>query len=1197
MERTFKTTGVTRGRVLGAVSAVAMLVAAGQAWADEAGKRHYDISAQPLSSALIALSEQADYVIVAAPQLMRGKEAPAVSGDFSLDEALARLLDGSGLDYELAPGNRLILRAKASGPVRDSANQTANPPRQVAQLTGTERRATDAATTDGGADSREAVGRGAVTGVVTDQRTGANLKGALVTLEETGQTAHTDDLGRFRIPAVQVGSYTLRISYLGYAAEAARITVVRGRDSAQDFTLAPALEQFVIYGSRSARAQALNQERTAAGVSTVISSDLLGEFGGQTIAETLRRAPGVSFRRDPFTGDGANIVIRGLEPDLNAVRLNGVELPEGSGTGRSANLGNILTESISEVTISKSLLASQDSAGTGGLVDIKTKSPLDRSRRHASFSLEGAKRGNDFNEEFSASGTVSARFGSDDNFGISASVQYRDRKISRVGHGSFLEFGEYRPLQVDGQPTIRFASRIDPRTPFPFEPGADGVYPSSTTLSLDSTDGSSLGVTLSAAWNIAEHTSLRFDYQRSTKNEERVRSNTILQSRLTYLLQPVAALNGEERFALRWPGSVVYRGSYLYFPEIKDKTDAFSFNGQTDIDNWSFSYSASYAVGKRRSREINLVGSFSDVNSSDTDILLPEAVDPVEGVVISIFPRRTDNSIPIPLLNPTGLAIINDPANHLVSSVLDQPSTGENDRFAVDFSTTYNIERGFWKNIEIGGSVELSEFRSNDRGRRFEFRAPVGDLTFADLGLSFEDPLLGILGIASGYSVIGRDRIVDFLGSEIQSIAIDEADADSAGPGDIVRFFEENPLFDDAKTQENEFSAFLQTELQIGKLQIIPGVRLSHFDIQAVSPQSVTVRNEDRTLNLEIRDRLAVLTTNSAKQTKLLPRVLANYRHSEDLIVRLGYFKSVARPQIELLSSQTRVFLSLAPILGRPFLSLSQGNPDLQPAQTHNFDLSIEWYDGNLGVVKAGAFYKRITNLLESNVARGAGALADVRLPDDPLFQDILDNPDDYGIFLTVPANNESAAEIWGLEFAFEHQFTYLPGFLSGFGVIANYTYSDSSKEQPILWSFSPVQDDNGDVVSFEAEQIVVSDVSFSGQPPHSGSVGLTYSKYNIDANIIYTAQARSSSSFSNFRLTEFEESFATLDTRIEYRFSPQGWGSYRIFFEGTDLLRGTNEPSLEFTQGVDDGTTPKFFREGRFFGGRQFRIGLIAQF
>ncbi len=1174
------------------------------AWAGEPAYE-LDIEPQPLAKALKVFAEQSGLQVVYYSEIADGEKSPEVSGTMTAATAMTQLLAGTDLTFDTMGEDTVVVETTITadqGGDSDSKNSLPTPV-LMAQLASSR-----AQPTTNGSVSSESV-TSVVTGKVTDARTGSNLKGALITIEETGQTTSTDDLGEFRFPGVPEGIATITVSYLGYANQST-VTEVRGPATSQNFALrgGSAVEEIVVFGQRSARALALNQERTAPNVTTVVSSDLLGEFGGQTIAETLRRAPGVSFQRDPFTGDGTNIVIRGLEPDLNAVRLNGVELPEGSGAGRSANLGNILTESISEVKISKSLLASQDSAGTGGLVEISTKSPLDRDRRFASFSIEGAKRGSGFNEEFSASGTVSARFGPDDNVGVSASVQYRDTEIIRAGYNVIPRFGEYLPLQVDGQPTIRDFRFIDPRTPFPFEPGVDGVYTVIGNLGVNFTDSSSLGATLGAAWNIGGHTDLRFDYQRSGRSDERVTTTAEFRSSTTYSPRPVAALNGETRRALRWPGVLNASDSYGYIPENREETDVFTLNGQTDIDAWSFSYSAAYTSGTARTHQFGVSTLWARFTSADADLLLPEAVDPVEGIVVSPFPRRSpnDRSISIPLLTPEASALINDPSNFGFRRIIETSVEGENSRFAGDFSAAYNIERGIWKNIQIGGAVELSEFSTNasQLADSFTYRPAVGrSVSYADVGLRFDEPVVGLLGLDGAYSVIGRDSLANFLNA-LPSIAIDEADAGSAGPGDFVRFFQEgHPSLDATRTKENEFSAFLQTELQIGKLQVIPGVRLSHFDIETIAPQGIFVTNEDRTRNFEAENRLSGVVTTSAKQTKLLPRILANYRHSEDLIFRFGYFQSIARPQIRLLS-RDRFFLLLFPRRYGPDsnqrrLSIGEGNPNLQPARTDSFDLSAEWYDGNLGVLKLGVFYKRINNLLESNVTQGEAAVENIVLPDDPIFQDFLDNPDDWHSDFSKPANNESVAEIWGLEAAFEHQFTYLPGIFSGLGVFANYTYTDSSKDQPVLWSFSPVEDANGDVVDFEPVELVFPDIRFNNQSPHSGSVGLTYSGYGIDANILYTAQTRKRTTFRSHGLSNFEEGFSTLDARIEYRFAPRGggYGRYRIFFEGADLLRGTDDPGLELTRGEDDGVTPKYFTSERYFGGRQLRIGLIAQF
>lgn len=115
-----------RLKLMTAVSAMA-LVAAGfmvssQSAAAAADMRsqsettfEFRIPAQPLSSALIMLSSQADLVVVASPTLLQGKNASPVEGSFSLDAALRRLLAGSGLRYEITGDRRLILRPFGTG--------------------------------------------------------------------------------------------------------------------------------------------------------------------------------------------------------------------------------------------------------------------------------------------------------------------------------------------------------------------------------------------------------------------------------------------------------------------------------------------------------------------------------------------------------------------------------------------------------------------------------------------------------------------------------------------------------------------------------------------------------------------------------------------------------------------------------------------------------------------------------------------------------------------------------------------------------------------------------------------------------------------------------------------------------------------------------------------------------------------------
>ena len=59
--------------------------------------RQFDIPAQALASSLLEFSRQSDIMVVVAPDLAAGRTAPALRGRYASEEAIARLLRGSGL--------------------------------------------------------------------------------------------------------------------------------------------------------------------------------------------------------------------------------------------------------------------------------------------------------------------------------------------------------------------------------------------------------------------------------------------------------------------------------------------------------------------------------------------------------------------------------------------------------------------------------------------------------------------------------------------------------------------------------------------------------------------------------------------------------------------------------------------------------------------------------------------------------------------------------------------------------------------------------------------------------------------------------------------------------------------------------------------------------------------------------------------
>jgi len=83
--------------------------------ADDATK-YFDIKAQPLSEALMAFGAQTGAIVMASSEHTAGKFSKPVTGQLTRQEALTRMLQGTGLKFEVnANGAILIVRAPPPG--------------------------------------------------------------------------------------------------------------------------------------------------------------------------------------------------------------------------------------------------------------------------------------------------------------------------------------------------------------------------------------------------------------------------------------------------------------------------------------------------------------------------------------------------------------------------------------------------------------------------------------------------------------------------------------------------------------------------------------------------------------------------------------------------------------------------------------------------------------------------------------------------------------------------------------------------------------------------------------------------------------------------------------------------------------------------------------------------------------------------
>src|ERR1700694_499488 len=220
--------------------------------------------------------------------------------------------------------------------------------------------------------------KGTITGTVKDSGNSA-LQSALVELLPLGRKVLTDDHGQFRITDVPAGEYTLSVSYVGLADSNVPVTVQAGQEVSANAVLQVASQndQVVVIAERlQGEAEAINIERTSDNIVQVLPERVITSLPNTNVADAVGRVPSVSLERDE--GEGKYVQIRGTEPRLSNLTINGISVPSPEGNVRNIKM-DILPSSIVEfIEVNKTLSANQNGEAIGGSVNLVTKTAGER---------------------------------------------------------------------------------------------------------------------------------------------------------------------------------------------------------------------------------------------------------------------------------------------------------------------------------------------------------------------------------------------------------------------------------------------------------------------------------------------------------------------------------------------------------------------------------------------------------------------------------------------------------------------------------------------------------------------------------------------------------------------------------------------------------------------------------------------------
>lgn len=132
-------------------------------------------------------------------------------------------------------------------------------------------------------------------------------------------------------------------------------------------------EEIIVTGIRASQQAAVDVKRKAVNIVDSIVAEDIGKLPDVSITDSLQRITGVQI--DRTAGEGTSLNVRGMPQVLTT--LNGEQfLSPWSITGVGANFGDISPSMISGADVHKSQSASTLAGGISGVVDLKTRKPL-----------------------------------------------------------------------------------------------------------------------------------------------------------------------------------------------------------------------------------------------------------------------------------------------------------------------------------------------------------------------------------------------------------------------------------------------------------------------------------------------------------------------------------------------------------------------------------------------------------------------------------------------------------------------------------------------------------------------------------------------------------------------------------------------------------------------------------------------------
>lgn len=771
-----------------------------------------------------------------------------------------------------------------------------------------------------------------------------------------------------------------------------------------------AMEQIVVTGSYiKSLEKAIDLKRENIGFSDSIVASDIADFPEQNLAEALQRMPGVTIERNKGLGQKVNV--RSLPSEFTFVSINNLATASGSG-GRDVEFDMFASEIIQSVTVKKSPTAADEEGGIAGSVAITTARPFDYEGRKLVASVEGAY--NEISEQtdpkfaFLASDT----FG---DWGALASIAYSER-TNRTDSNSGIDFRPLsRWLEKSGSSqwqSDQAADVLERDTGITINDRFDSDETSRVVFLNKVGDRSYLteqekwGATLSLQYKPSNEFSLTFDGLLGGFDDHEDEYDAA-----AYAASSISSLERVNQY----DSSTLSDYGITVLTDVDYAATQHEFlskENSSDTEYQQFSVAMDWLVGQW---DINGLFGYSGADKSIESTNLKHTAYRATRSRYTSTGAETISSD-----NADTFDMYNSPEAYLFDYNEVNREAISDDKYAAQLDFTRQLNLAFFPaltKVQFGARY-TDKSKERNYGSNRVTGPSAGDTSWVGTRTLADSELTNITDLVNGGEYLSEVPSKQGWSQVSNSYARDQLRYEGFGVD-----FEPDQYYQ-VEEKTTAIYAMADFAFDIGDMPATLNTGVRYIDTDVNSSGYHQVQNDDGSTNYTSEP-----VSKSGNYTDLLPSINFTLELNDDLVLRAAASETLMRPALTDIAYKRTVSLSE--------FKYRDGNPDLQPTYADQWEVGLEWYLEEGGLLAVSYFEKEIEGVVRESLT---GVVEGVTKYND---NGTVDGVYDFDVYQKV--NAEGSYDVSGIEFIAQIPFVRFHNMLDGFGINANYTTLDNS--------------------------------------------------------------------------------------------------------------------------------------------------------